>query len=212
MIDIVIPSLPGYESTNRKILCSIKDTTQEGDVSVVIVEKEQSFAKNVNEGIRQSSNGVLVLNNDVILLTGWLSWITENPRVGIISLTPKPDCGWGFYIPREVIEDVGLLDENLENSFDDYDYFIRAALAGYSRILAPRHYAIHEGGHTINDVWGSMDNPSDIRIATCKKNMDYMKKKWPGIEVNQVPELHWSEHGVQIMREWKKTHGSQASS
>jgi GT2 family glycosyltransferase len=119
-------------------------------------------------------------------------------------MTPRADCGWAFAMTRRTFQDIGYMDEHLINSYDDYDYFIRAALLGYPRLLADRFCLLHEGEHTLSRVWGRNEEQSPLRLSTCSNNRDYMLKKWPELNIDAVPLTYWAIHGVEIMREWKR--------
>jgi GT2 family glycosyltransferase len=167
------------------------------------VSKDQCFAKNVNEGLQKyKGDQVLVLNNDVIPLSGWAEWLMTQSYKGIVSMTQRADCGWAWGTSRENQEKIGLLDENLVNSYEDYDYFIRASILGLNRILAPMPYMIHEGGHTINSIWGTFEENSSVRQEACLRNKEYMLKKWPGVPINSVPSSHWALNGSRLIQEY----------
>lgn len=207
---IVIPSLPGYDKLNELLCENIEATTsyEEGCFLHTIIG-DRTFAENVNRGLLDAVDeyeDVLILNNDVTLLPGWHQWLEENKHRGILSLTPQVDCGWGFFVPKEILQTVGYLDEQLENSYEDYDYFIRAALLGYKRIPSSKVFALHEGGHTINNKWGQLNEQTPRRLEMCKRNRRYMLDKWPDVDIDRVPLESWNVHSVDIMKEWKQVH------
>lgn len=206
---IVIPSLPGYEEMNKQIFNSLlrmPPTPLAKNISIYTMVGDNTFAENVNRGLVDVNEDVLILNNDVTLLPGWYEWLEENKHKGILSLTPQVDCGWGFFVPKEILQAVGYLDERLENSYEDYDYFIRAALLGYKRIPSSKVFALHEGGHTINNKWGQLNEQTPRRLEMCKRNRRYMLDKWPDVDIDRVPLESWNVHSVDIMKEWKQVH------
>ncbi len=212
MISLIIPSLLGFDELNRACIDSYQETS-ETDVEVVLVEENAPFGPNVNKGIKDAKGDILcVVNNDSIGMPGWDRFIREALRgdSGIASLTPRADCGWGFAATRQLWDRVGLLDENLVNSYEDYDFFIRAALLGYTRILADKYYAVHTGGITVDTLWGPVEEQSKERLKACFQNRDYMSKKWPGIQFDAIPLAFWVYNGVEIMKEWSREH-AQAS-
>lgn len=98
---------------------------------------------------------------------GFLTPIGElerNARIGPISRLmrrwqislPEYDaphhCGWlagaSLAIRREVVESVGLLDEGLFTYFDDVDYCLRAARAGWPTWYVPQSKIVHLIGQT----------------------------------------------------------------
>jgi hypothetical protein len=205
MISVVIPSLPGYEELNDRTVRGFRDTAPDDILEIKLCIGDHPFAVNVNAGLK-GANGeiILVSNNDVTPLEGWAEYLHSRALTpGIISMTPRADCGWAFAMTRSTFQDIGYMDEHLINSYDDYDYFIRAALLGYPRLLADRVYLLHEGEHTLSRVWGRNEAQSPVRLSTCRMNREYMLKKWPGLDFDAVAFSHWATHGVEIMREWK---------
>jgi O-antigen biosynthesis protein len=60
--------------------------------------------------------------------------------------------GFCLLIKREVIDDIGILDElYVKGSFEDDDYCLRAAIAGYQLRIALDSYVHHEGHVTFNN-------------------------------------------------------------
>jgi GT2 family glycosyltransferase/glycosyltransferase involved in cell wall biosynthesis len=57
--------------------------------------------------------------------------------------------GCAMLVRREVIDVIGLLDEDYFFSFEDIDYCLRARAAGFTTILAGGASAYHEGGRSI---------------------------------------------------------------
>jgi GT2 family glycosyltransferase len=97
-------------------------------------------------------------------------------RVGTIGISYRPSTGrmrhrsFGAHVPsmdvpattvvdavsgcamlvrREVLEAVGLLDEQYFFSFEDLDLCFRARQAGFATVLAARATAYHEGGRSM---------------------------------------------------------------
>lgn len=62
------------------------------------------------------------------------------------------ECGWvpgaALIIKREVLESVGLLDEDLYTYFDDVDYCLRAKRAGWPTWFVPESRIVHLVGKT----------------------------------------------------------------
>ena len=215
-ISLIIPSLLGYKELNKKCIDSFNETFKGDSLEVILIEKDQSFAKNVNEGLKKSSGEILLIsNNDVTALPGWSEYLitsvtTRHP--GFFAFSPNPHCGWMFAMTRAVFEEVGYLDDNLINSYEDYDLFIRGALKGYTRLLADKHYAVHVGGHTLNEVWGHNDEQRPARLQQCHANRNYMIVKWPDVVIDEVPYISWILFGIDKMKAWAEAHGVKASS
>lgn len=214
-VSVIIPRLP--DSKYGEITANAVESYRKFapfKLDIRVISWNDTFANNVNVGLRHATGEFLVVsNNDVIALPGWYEWITQERRqTGIVSLTSKADCGWGFMIPKKVYELVGGLDENLENSYEDYDLFMRCALAGYKRILAPRPFAVHQGGVTINDIWGKMEQHSQKRMDACRRNQRHMIQKWPNMNIDAVPTNYFAHNEVEIMKDWKQRNERKVSS
>lgn len=208
MISIIIPSLPDSQELNTNVIDSINET-KSSEVEVILEVSQRTFAENVNRGIKRSSGNILlVLNNDVTMLPGWQDWVERAAMKGIAALSPSSQMGWGFAMSREIFERIGFFDENLVNSYDDYDFFIRAAFNEIPRILARRNFAIHQGGQSLKRIWGEFREQSKQRLSQCNANREVIVKKWPGLQVDGVPTLYFVHHGIAILREWKKQHAS----
>lgn len=212
-ISVVIPS---HTNTSDKLdqdcIQGYKSTASR-EVEIILSKSPASFAVNVNNGWKKALGDIILIsNNDVTPLPGWDMWLEQSASKGIVSLSPDPGCGWGFAVSWPLTLKVGMLDENLVNSYEDYDFFIRAALQGYTRVLPNRPFAIHQGGVTLATLWGSLTEQRPKRLQQCLRNRDYMLKKWPGVEVDEVPTLRWSSHAVQIMQEWKRSHAQSEES
>jgi len=61
-------------------------------------------------------------------------------------------CGCAILVKREVIDLVGLLDEEYFFSFEDLDWCFRARRAGFESVLAAQAIAYHAGGRSIGDT------------------------------------------------------------
>lgn len=211
MISLVIPSLPGFEELNKNCIESYKETAK-STIQVILSENDAPFSSNVNHGVKQAKGGIIaVVNNDSVALPEWDTWLLEaaTKNKPLIGFTSDPGMGWAFAMTRTGWNEVGLLDENLVNSYDDYDLFLRAAQQGYSMLLAPKPYAIHQGGVTLEKVWGHRGAQTKTRLAQCHANRSYMLQKWPNIDIDKVPTLYFAVHGLKLMQEWTKKNGIQ---
>tara|TARA_Y100001937_G_C7026774_1_gene288147 strand:- start:292 stop:705 length:414 start_codon:yes stop_codon:yes gene_type:complete len=78
---------------------------------------------------------------------------------------------------REVIDQIGYLDENLIMGGDDDDYCMRIKHeTDLKMAILLNTYVIHNAGSSINkkgDKW---------KKEMLDKNMAYLKKKWPNIK------------------------------
>lgn len=204
-ISVVIPSLKEDMMVSEKCSKMLREASKR-EIEVIIIAEDETFAKNSNAGIKKADGDIIaVVNNDITPLPGWDEGIRDNALRGIASFTPRVDCGWAFGCGRKCWEEVGLLDENLINSYEDFDFFIRAAMRGYHRIPADRYYAIHEGGRTMNRIYGELGSKRRILQATINRN--YMMAKYPGLNIDAISTLYWAVHAKGILEEWEKSRG-----
>lgn len=211
-VSVVIPRIPGEKFDEITDGCYHSLYVTQANyiwTERIVVNKDQSFAKNVNEGLRQAKHDLIVVcNNDVMALRGWFTYTCGfHGQRKFWSYTPDPGCGWCFGMTREVYETVGMLDENLVNSYEDYDYFIRGAMHGITISTAPRTLMLHEGGITIRSKWGEFRGQSPERLEACRKNREYMMNKWPGFPIDEVPTKTFSIYGPEMVGRWRTEKG-----
>ena len=174
----------------------------------------RGFPAAANQGIR-AANGrqVLLLNNDTIVTTGWLTRLLNafeaDPHIGLAG--PCSNCvgsdqqvpanyndlsnldgfawdwarqnlgklldtdrliGFCLLIRREVINRIGLLDEDFGlGCFEDDDYCKRALHAGFRAVIARDAFVHHFGGQTFLGI--GVDY-----AALLQSNKDLFLKKW----------------------------------
>lgn len=154
------------------------------------------FVKSVNKGINISKGEyIVILNNDVEVLNNTLLSALELPfvldkSVGITSpilyfshlFSLNFATFFCVMISRNVINDVGILDENVYLGYgEDLDYCIRALCKGYKIIpccdiytdkdgdMAGNFPVTHKGGHTFSNL-------NHVRIKN--KNVLYLASKY----------------------------------
>jgi len=146
-----------------------------------------------NIGLKASQGDyIAILDNDVTVPPGWLGVLIQESgkqRVGIIGpvLTnemsnmslPRSDDGLMTVsaiafacalIKREVLNQIGLLDERLINLGEDTDFCFRAVKAGYRVAITPRLIVPHK----------SFATRKDVSRAQIDRSMEIFKKKYPG--------------------------------
>lgn len=75
-------------------------------------------------------------------------------------------------IKREVIEEIGVLDEEYgAGNFEDDDFCLRARLAGFGSMVAGEAFVYHEGSHSFKK------NHIDYQ-KMMKRNLEIFKTKW----------------------------------
>lgn len=166
------------------------------DVKLIENPDNRGFPAAANQGIRASSGQqIVLLNNDVLVTTGWLDRLLQplrnNKTMGLVG--PLTNCASGYQeiavpytdlacldgfawehakthagraqdvdrligfcllIRREVIDQVGLLDERFGiGNFEDDDYCRRVRNAGW-RLAVAQDAFIHHFGHRTFDGAG----------------------------------------------------------
>lgn len=159
------------------------------------------YARNCNLGIRAAlkdltCNGVVLLNDDAILESpGGFTLLAEacdaDPSIGIIGATcnnvgnrnqwpqgvglrqePRMVCFVGVYIPRHILESVGLLDERFEGyGFEDDDYCTRVRAAGLKVMIHDGCYLDH--GSLTSTFRGNPSAPANLA-----HNSKIYRQKW----------------------------------
>lgn len=175
-----------------------------GGVSVISNVENLGFAGACNQGIRAATGEwIVVMNNDVLLSTGWLAGlITAARRFELDMVSPairegehnydieeyarlltsrmegvirrgRPN-GICFMTHNKVFDTIGIFDENFRiGQYEDKDLFLRAARAGFRLGSVGSSFLHHFGSMTQNS----------IRAAKAVKpyaleNRSYFIRKW----------------------------------
>lgn len=164
-------------------------------VTLIRNSSNLGWVKAVNQGMAISKSPyVSIMNNDTVVRTaGWLEKLIkilqDGRAIGMISpifdtkvrsvyegeFVETDYCrGHCVVIKREVIERIGPLDEAFGlGYYDDVDYSLSAAKAGYHSVMA--NHVIVE--HVRNSTFSSVLN--DGKIAELQeKNRKYLESKW----------------------------------
>jgi len=198
MITIVMPLL-NVSPYFYQALEAVKANTKI-DHEVIVIHSNGSFSQNCNRGIK-ASNGeyICLLNDDTIVQPGWLENMVrcaEETGAGIVGCKMTagnlnwrkldkndPICNnrrefqavtFGcVLIKREVVEKVGLLDENYKvGSFEDVDFCHQARRAGFKIFYEPTAEVVHFEAVTMNSL------PHGLVKRMHWDNYEYYKNKW----------------------------------
>ena len=174
------------------------------DISAIRNETNLGCAGAWNQGVRATdSEWVVILNNDVILSTGWLeglhSFAAEGNydivspafregeynydmntyasefvrRMGNVARRGAAD-GICFMVRRRVFATIGLFDENFRiGQYEDADFFRRAAGAGFRLGMTGRSFIHHYGSVTQK----ALKKLSGARPYEAE-NRAYFRSKW----------------------------------
>lgn len=199
-----LAALNEHEPGTRKILVRDGDeiAAPEGWVTLDGPAGDFCYATNVNIGIRHSSGNVLVMNDDVRFTHSQTIDVLEyalkvRPDIGIIS--PRIHGGIGnavqagaqprtltyseaglcfvcVLIRREVIEDIGLLDERfIWYGGEDRDYSWRAQAAGWKLAATGEAQVWH--GHTRPCSNSYLRRPETMEEMD-RKSRELFVEKW----------------------------------
>jgi O-antigen biosynthesis protein len=103
-------------------------------------------------------------------LPTWAISFRENNRYRVIPL--RRIVGFCLLLKRELVEQIGLLDESFgPGNYEHDDYCLRAELAGYRNLVAGDVFLYHEGGATFS---GNRMN----RGGENRKNRTIFTQKW----------------------------------
>ena len=162
------------------------------DHEVVLYENDWiGYPKAVNNAIKEVNGiytGIVLLNDDCVPLhSGWLNELTDCGQLtGVIAganhTLQRNIFGndhltfWCVYIPKGVLDRVGLLDEKfgMGNS-DDIDYCWRTLKEGFSIEERPNVKVLHRGSRTFIQM--EKEKRGDFE-KTKQENNAYLRSKW----------------------------------
>lgn len=132
-----------------------------------------NFARANNIVISRTSNDVVLLNDDTVVTEGWLEKLRSDSKgVGLTGAHTGEHCSgnpdmWGngsrrltykpinmfcAYIPRKLINHIGLLDENFVfYGGEDVDYSIRSLINGFPLIISEA-FVIHNKNQSYGET------------------------------------------------------------
>lgn len=161
------------------------------DARLIVVDgPERGFTKTVNEGLRQTTTeDVCILNDDITRFQfGWLAALQKGlyskPRYGIAGPSGKSAAKsraghvgmagieelhqlsfWCVLIRREVIEEIGLLDERFIHYCSDNEYCIRAIRNRWKCVWVRGVYLEHQHhGSGLRNAWKQHDQRALSRL------------------------------------------------
>ena len=170
---------------------------ENSNIRIIRMEQRSGFSKCVNEAMRESnSDYILVMNNDITLKTSrWLDILVGeashyyNKAIiggkhstlgsGLESLGEERRLRpiyvpmWCCFIPRQVFDIIGLLDEEFSPAFyEDVDYCTRAIKEGFGVVGSYKTGIVHLGSQTIGKAWSQNEIVGNME----KSRLFYMKK------------------------------------
>ncbi len=93
--------------------------------------------------------------------------------------------GFCMLFRRELLEEIGLLDESFgSGNYEDDDYCLRAELAGYRNLLAGDVFVHHAGGASFSG------NNLDREAANIRNRRIFMQK-WNPVSLGETTLRHW---------------------
>lgn len=163
MISIVIPhwgDVPGADEAFDWCCLSLEWYITHADFEFLPVYNDGiGYAKAVNLGLERSTGDyIIVMNNDVQLISGELSDLTDPFGVTVPAIDPQPrdnNPRAVFCLPRWVYKEVGPLDERFQGGyFEDDDYIRRLNVHRIPIYYKPQVFFKHlnGGGNTMKYI------------------------------------------------------------
>jgi hypothetical protein len=186
-LSVVVPHWPIDHEVNRALAACLASLP--GDCEkLVVVNEGTGFARNVNIGLGLATGEyVAVVTNDSRVVEGDVYDLCVPGTVTSPLVLEKPGIepdgfhGAFWAARREVLDDVGLLDERFEGAFyEDDDYLERLRRAGVPTTQIPTVRAwsrrigltmsklpdkgqgwLHENERRFEEKWGWVPSPTD---------------------------------------------------
>lgn len=150
--------------------------------------KNLGFAPAVNQGLKLArGEWLVVMNDDATLIDDWPAMAKKawDKKTGIVCshlLDHDPDrrvgrmvAPWGHFFGalwmtrREIIEEVGYLDEGYERGmFEDKDFVLRILQTGHEMVK------VGHCKHVGNATWGKLPNQQEIYL----RNKARFEARW----------------------------------
>jgi len=183
MIDIIVPIYildDETEQMTRECLEAFNETIKPGDRILVVDDhsprpfdfggfeviktpKNLGNAGAWNWGIKNSSNGVILLSDNDIVAANWRDQMLKalethgivfpciyNQREGKVI---RHLAGEFFMFKRSLADKIGVLDEDYGSYFEDTDFFMRAMRSGRSLGIAEDTFVTHRSQATFKKAW-----------------------------------------------------------
>ncbi len=187
-----------------------------------------NFSKANNLVISKSENDILLLNDDTEVTEGWLKNIQFDSKgfaltgahtekkcsgnsdmwgKGPARVTFKPINMFCVFIPRRIIESVGLLNEDFNlYGGEDVDYSIRALSHGFPLIIS-KAFIKHNKNQSFGDIKNDLMKHSrkillDKYLEIKPYDLTSIKPKISAILVKN--QLLLSPQNIQIIEDWIK--------
>ena len=172
-LSVIIPFYYGKPGKVDKLAQCIASLGDEPDEILVIGNTSAGLPWSLNKGLRTASgNFLLIISDDMILTEGNLEELCKWNFVTHPLVDGQPQIFGGCVCyPRHIYEKVGNYDENfIQGYYDDDDYFIRVAKAGYERQVISSVNMYHDDpGHTLRSL---------VTSEMMEHNKQYLMQKW----------------------------------
>lgn len=131
---------------------------------------------------RHDSVGAFLTNTGFLYHFGYFQKVNEKYNKAIPLYTAKGAC---MMFRKNVIDKVGLFDDDFFAYFEETDFCHRVWLAGYSIYYAPKSVIYHKVGGTSNSM-----NNSFIQFHSFKNRINSYIKNLGGIEMIKILPVH----------------------
>jgi GT2 family glycosyltransferase len=154
------------------------------DVKFLQNKIPKGYAGALNTGITAAEGEIYCfLNNDIVATPNWLSEmlsaLKERDRVGLVSPTfwgtgERQSVDWNtddtrfdwvfepfslmgvcYVVPKYVIDEIGIWDEQFNHGGEDFDLVLRIYNADYWLVIARKSFIYHYGGASTRVYWGT---------------------------------------------------------
>ena len=159
LVSICIPTVEGNIALLKETVNGfIQHTPREQYELVISCNEFRGYEIPVNWSLKEAKGDILLIANDDLCIAGeWLPPVLaalEDKKVGIVAHKlaclngGKFAAFWFVAIPRKVLDEVGLLDENYNTFTSDQDYCHRVRKAGYEIRFIELPMVAHKGCQT----------------------------------------------------------------
>ena len=181
MFSIIIPT-PTWNAEHLKACVNSIIRMSDKNIEIIIVPNDgkTTFEKEINRGIGMATGDVICLCNDDVLFFD-MEWqakarpFLQDPKVGIVTVFGN--CNffskagpmipfWFVLFRRNVLEEVGRLDESFSWFGSDHDWCMRAYQKGFTAAFFEGcvHHVQAGTASKRGDIWKALD--ASKRILT----------------------------------------------
>ncbi len=208
---------------------SLEYLKKEDGISLILNHQNTGFAKACNQGILVGKGKyIALLHSDVQVTEGWLNPLLAEIRKSDIGMVGsriinaegqlkedhfKKDSsqvssyltGGCLIIKRELLNKIGLFDEEFFLYHENIDYSYRIQEKGYKLSYCPGSTLLHTEDHCEEDEDGACtQNRRELRKHFYSQSENYFEEKWGEFTLDRVPERRVDGIVVFSLHPWQK--------